>query len=336
MKIGKFDTSEKALIVAEIGNNHEGDFELAKDMIDAAAEAGADAVKFQTFRTENYVSKFDAQRFAKLKSYELTFNQFEKLSIHAKGHDLLFLSTPFDLASADALSHFVDGIKIASGDNNFYPLINKVSGYYLPTILSLGLLGIEGVKKTLKILTANWSSNMIKDKLAVLHCVCSYPVPENEANLLALLQLKDQLDCTIGYSDHVKGNEAAFLSIALGARVVEKHFTLTHNFSDFRDHQLSADVTEMTELVKRIRAAEAMLGSNWKKTEKCEEALTQAVRRSIIVTKNLKKGDVISMEDLSWVRPAGGIAPGNENLLLGKCLKKDLSEGEQIKEHDVE
>ena len=336
MKIDNFDTDKKVLVIAEIGNNHEGDFGLAKEMIEAASETGADAVKFQTFQTENYISKIDAHRFTKLKSFELSFYQFEKLSIHAKELDLLFISTPFDLASADALSHFVDGIKIASGDNNFYPLIEKISGYGLPTLLSLGLLGIEDVKKTVKLLTENWSKDMIKERLAVLHCVCSYPVPENEANLMALLQLQNEVDCTVGYSDHVTGNDAALLSVALGARLVEKHFTLDHNFSDFRDHQLSADVTEMRGLVKRIRAAEAMFGTNWKKTEKCEEAIALAIRRSVIVNRNLKTGDVISMEDLSWVRPAGGIAPGNENLILGKCLNKDISEGERINEEDVE
>ena len=336
MKIDNFDTDKKVLIIAEIGNNHEGDFGLAKEMIEAASETGADAVKFQTFQTKNYVSKFDTQRFAKIKTFELSFNQFEKLSIHAKELGLLFISTPFDLASADALSHFVDGIKIASGDNNFYPLIEKISGFGLATLLSLGLLGIKDVKKTVKILTENWSKDMIKERLAVLHCVCSYPVPENEANLMALRQLKSEVDCTVGYSDHVTGNDAALLSVALGARLVEKHFTLNHNFSDFRDHQLSADVSEMRDLVKRIRAAEAMFGTNWKKTERCEEATLSAVRRSVIVNKNLKKGEVINMVDLSWVRPAGGIAPGNENLILGKCLNKDLFEGERINEEDVE
>ncbi len=336
MKIGKFDTKDKVLIIAEIGNNHEGDFELAKDMIDAAAEAGADAVKFQTFETENYVSKLDAQRFAKLKSFELSFNQFEELSIYAKKQKLLFLSTPFDLASADALSHFVDGIKIASGDNNFYPLIEKISRYELPTILSLGLLGIKDVKKTVNFLTKDWSADEINHHLAVLHCVCSYPVPKNEANLLAIQHLQTELDCTVGYSDHVIGKEAAVLSVALGARIVEKHFTLDHNFSDFRDHQLSADVTEMTELVQRIRAAEVMLGQNCKKTEKCEDALTSVIRRSIIVNKNLKKGDVIKMTNLSWVRPAGGIAPGDEGVVLGKFLKKDLNKGDMLKEQDLE
>ena len=336
MKIGNFDTTKKVLIIAEIGNNHEGDFELAKEMIDAAAETGADAVKFQTFETENYVSKIDIQRFVKLKSFELSFKQFEQLSTHAKELDLLFLSTPFDLASADALSHFVDGIKIASGDNNFYPLIENISRYKLPTILSLGLLGIKDVKKTVNFLTQEWSDDEIIDCLAVLHCVCSYPVPKDEANLLAIQHLHEELDCTVGYSDHVIGNEAAVLSVALGARIVEKHFTLDHNFSDFRDHQLSADVTEMTELVQRIRATEAMLGHNFKKTEKCEDSLTSVVRRSIIVNKNLKKGDVIKLKDLSWVRPAGGIVPGDESLILGKFLNKDLTKGDMVKEQDLE
>jgi sialic acid synthase SpsE len=336
MKIGNFDTAEKVLIIAEIGNNHEGDFELAKDMIDAAAEAGADAVKFQTFDTENYVSKIDTQRFVKLKSFELSLKQFEQLAIHAKELDLLFLSTPFDLASADDLSNFVDGIKIASGDNNFYPLIENISRYKLPTILSLGLLGIKGVKKAVNFLTKEWSDDEINECLAVLHCVCSYPVPKDEANLLAIQHLQQELNCTVGYSDHVIGNEAAVLSVALGARIVEKHFTLDHNFSDFRDHQLSADVAEMTELVQRIRVAEIMLGQNCKKTEKCEDALTSGVRRSIIVNKNIRKGDVIKLTDLSWVRPAGGIAPGDESLILGKFLKKDLTKGDVVKEKDLE
>ena len=336
MKIGNFDTKHKVLVIAEIGNNHEGDFELAKDMIDAAAEAGADAVKFQTFDTENYVSKIDTQRFVKLKSFELSLKQFEQLAIHAKELDLLFLSTPFDLASADDLSNFVDGIKIASGDNNFYPLIENISRYKLPTILSLGLLGIKGVKKAVNFITKEWSDDEINECLAVLHCVCSYPVPKDEANLLAIQHLQQELNCTVGYSDHVIGNEAAVLSVALGARIVEKHFTLDHNFSDFRDHQLSADVAEMTELVQRIRVAEIMLGQNCKKTEKCEDALTSGVRRSIIVNKNIRKGDVIKLTDLSWVRPAGGIAPGDESLILGKFLKKDLTKGDVVKEKDLE
>jgi N,N'-diacetyllegionaminate synthase len=336
LKIGDFNTEEKVMVVAEIGNNHEGDFDLAQKMVEKAAETGVDAVKFQTFKTKHYVSKANPERFAKLKSFELTYEQFEKLSIQARDLGLLFISTPFDLESADAIRHFVDGIKIASGDNNFYPLIEKISEYNLPTLVSLGLLGINDVKKTIEVLSQDWIEEACKDRLAVLHCVCSYPVPEDEANLLAIQHLQAELDCTVGYSDHVIGNEAALLSVALGARIVEKHFTLDHNFSDFRDHQLSADISQMKELVQRIRASEKMLGDPRKKREDCEEALAPNVRRSVIVNRDMNKGDRITIEDLSWVRPAGGIAPGNENLLLGKYLRNDLSAGDLINQQDLD
>lgn len=336
MKIGDFNTDDKVLIIAEIGNNHEGDFEVAKKMVENAALSGVDAVKFQTFKTERYVSKNNLERFSKLKSFELSYSQFAELAHQAKQLGLLFLSTPFDLESADAISHFVDGIKIASGDNNFYPLIEKVACLNLPTILSLGLLEIEEVKKTVRVLTSNWGNKMISEHLAVLHCVCSYPVPEEEANLKALQQLQSELKCTVGYSDHVLGNQAALLSIALGARIVEKHFTLDKNLSDFRDHQMSADLEEMTSLVQSIRSAESMLGGQCKRMENCEKSLVSAVRRSIVITKDAPRGKTIEMADLSWVRPAGGIAPGNECLVLGKTLKKDLSAGEQITLDDLD
>jgi len=335
MKIGEFDTDKKVLIIAEIGNNHEGDFNIACEMIEAAAEAGADAVKFQTFKTEHYVSKENLERYSRLKSFELSFNDFEKLSVKAKELGLLFLSTPFDLFSADALSNFVDGMKISSGDNNFYPLIEKVSEFNLPTILSLGLLGIDDIKTSLTAFTTSWDIDLIKEKLAILHCVCSYPVPDNEANLGALLELKRKFDCTIGYSDHVMGNTAALLSVALGARIVEKHFTLDNNFSDFRDHQMSADFEQMKTLTKDIRSAEALIGNHSKQTEKCEIPQSNAVRRSIVLAKNMQKGDCVTLQDITWVRPGGGIPPGNENLIIGKILKKDLSAGIQIKQEHL-
>ena len=332
MKIGEFDTDKKVLIIAEIGNNHEGDFNVACEMIEAAAEAGADAVKFQTFKTEHYVSKDNLERFSRLKSFELSFNEFERLSVKAKELGLLFISTPFDLFSADALSHFVDGIKISSGDNNFYPLIQKISEFNLPTILSLGLLGIDDIQSILSTFTNNWEIDFLKVNLAILHCVCSYPVPDNEANLGALLELQHEFDCTIGYSDHVMGNKAALLSVALGARIVEKHFTLDNSYSDFRDHQLSADFEQMKALVNDIRLAEALIGDHSKQTEKCEVPLTNAVRRSIVLARDMQKGESLTLQDITWVRPGGGIPPGHENSIIGKILKKNLPAGIQIKQ----
>lgn len=335
MKIKNFDTDNKVLIIAEIGNNHEGDFNVACEMIEAAAEAGADAVKFQTFKTEHYVSKENLERFTRLQSFELTFNEFDRLSVKAKELGLLFLSTPFDLSSADALSHFVDGIKISSGDNNFYPLIQKVSEFNLPTILSLGLLGIDDIKFSLSIFTNNWETDFLKENLAILHCVCSYPVPYKEANLGALIQLKREFDCTVGYSDHVMGNTAALLSVALGARIVEKHFTLDNNYSDFRDHQLSADFEQLKTLVHDIRSAETLIGNHSKQTEKCEIPQSNAVRRSVVLAKNMQKGDRVTLQDITWVRPGGGIPPGHENSIIGKILKEDLPAGIQIKQEHL-
>ena len=336
MKIGNFDTDKKVLIIAEIGNNHEGDFELAKEMIDAAAEAGADAVKFQTFRTEHYINKLEKQRFSRLKSFELDFFQFEKLSNLAKQHGLFFISTPFDLGSAKALSNFVDVLKISSSDNTFFPLIETITGYNLPVILSTGILDLTGIQKTVGIFKKAWSRDFVEKNLAILHCVCSYPVPLKEANLLAIKSLQEEYTFSIGYSDHVIGNDAAIISVALGARVVEKHFTLDHNLSDFHDHKISANIPEMKDLVSRIRNAEAMLGDGLKKAETCETKIVDLVRRSIVVNRDMIAGECIKLEDLSWVRPAGGIAPGNEDLIIGKFLKKDLSSGDQINELDLE
>ena len=336
MKIGNFDTEKKVLIIAEIGNNHEGDFELAKEMIDAAAEAGADAVKFQTFRTEHYINKLEQQRFSRLKRFELDFFQFEMLSKLAKEHGLFFISTPFDLGSAKALSNFVDVLKISSSDNNFFPLIEKITEYKLPVILSTGLLDLTGIQKTVGIFEKAWSRDFVEKNLALLHCVCSYPVPIKEANLLAIKSLQEEYTFSIGYSDHVIGNDAAIISVALGARVVEKHFTLDHNLSDFHDHKISANIPEMKDLVSRIRNAEALLGDGLKKAETCETKIVDLVRRSIVVNRDMVAGECVKLEDLTWVRPAGGIPPGNEDLIVGKFLKKDLSSGDQINELDME
>ena len=335
MKIGNFDTSEKVLIIAEIGNNHEGDFELAKEMIRHAAEAGVDAVKFQTFKTEDYISKLDAKRFSRIKSFELSHNQFEELSNYSNELDLLFISTPFVLASADALSQFADALKVASGDNNFFPLLKKIAGFDLPIILSTGLLETKEIRKTVQVFEQAWPIPSLKNRLALLHCVCSYPVPQDQANLFAIKNLISEFEYTVGYSDHVMGNQAAVLAVALGSRIIEKHFTLNHHLSDFRDHQLSANPKEMKDLVLQIRSAETMLGDGFKKAENCETDLVNLVRRSAIVNKGMKKGSCISSHDISWVRPAGGIAPGDEHVMVGKRLNKDLQAGDHINKHDI-
>lgn len=336
MIINSFNTDEEVFVIAEIGNNHEGNFDLACEMIRLAAATGVNAVKFQTFKTELYVHKSQEERRKKLRGFELTFDQFTQLSEVAREEGVLFLSTPFDLESAAFLNSIVPAYKISSGDNNFYPLIEEVAGTGKPIILSSGLANISDLQYATALIRKKWSSAGIASDLAVLHCITNYPVADEDANLWAINDIKDKIDCTVGYSDHTMGIEACLLSVALGARIVEKHFTIDKNYSDFRDHQLSADPEEMKLLVEKIRQAEKMLGSATKKMIAAEEGLEEAVRRSAVLKRNLKAGESVRFSDLAWVRPKGGLAPGDESLVLGKKLKMDMEEGDFITQNDLE
>jgi len=253
MKIKDINIRDKVLIIAEIGNNHEGSYSLAEDMIGLAEESGADAVKFQTFQTEHYLSVNDKERYKRLKSFELTFNEFEKLSNIAKELGILFISTPFDLESALFLNSIVDAMKISSGDNTFYPLIQSVAETGKPIIMSTGLVDIQQIMKSKTLIENIWAEKDIVQDLAILHCVSAYPVEAQYANLRAIQSLRESLDCTVGLSDHTIGTTSAIVSVALGARIIEKHFTIDKHFSDFRDHQISCDPQDMKQLVQSVR-----------------------------------------------------------------------------------
>jgi N,N'-diacetyllegionaminate synthase len=326
MKIGPFDISKKVLIVAEVGNNHEGNVENAKRMISLAAKAGADAVKFQTFQTQFFVSSSDGARFARLKSFELTFDQFRELNRVASDEGILFLSTPLDIESARFLNSFVSAFKIASGDNNFYPLLKEVAGFGKPIVLSRGLADFEELRRAVSFI----ESVKANPQLALMHCVTRYPVEPHEANLLAIRQMQKEFKYTVGYSDHLTGIEASVAAAALGARIIEKHFTVDKNFSSFRDHALSADPDDMSQMVKRIREVEVLLGSGTTGMQESEKSMVPLVRRSIAARKDLAQGSVVNMEDLTWLRPSGGLNPGQENLVIGKKLKRTVKFGEAI------
>jgi sialic acid synthase SpsE len=333
MQIGSFDTDEKVLIIAEIGNNHEGDFGLAQGLVKQAAECGADAVKFQTFVTEHFVSRKDKERFQRLKSFELPGEQFVALSELAHSLGLLFVSTPLDLGSADLLEPIVDAFKIASSDNNFYPLIERVARTDKPIIISTGLADEEQVARTIRAVEKHRPE---KKTLALLHCVTAYPVPSDQINLEAIRHLSRRQDVTVGYSDHALGIEAAVLSVAMGARVIEKHFTLDKNYSEFRDHKISADPTDMRELVRQVGQASSMLGRASKSIQPIEEPVRVSVRRSIVAGRSLPEGHKIEWRDLMWIRPGGGLAPGEEQHLIGKKLRHPVDFGEQLTVSDVE
>tara|TARA_B100001971_G_scaffold142779_1_gene131942 strand:+ start:78 stop:1082 length:1005 start_codon:yes stop_codon:yes gene_type:complete len=334
MKIGNFDTDEKVLIIAEIGNNHEGSYTLAEEMIGLAAEAEADAVKFQTIVPERLVSSRQKERIAQLKRFQLTYQEFEKLADVATNEKVLFLSTPFDIDSAQFLNDLVPAFKIASGDNNFFPLLEVIAQTGKPTILSTGFMDIADVKKSVDFIRNIWNENNFDQELALLHCVSTYPTPPEQANLLAIKELQSIVQ-TVGYSDHTLGIEAAVLSVALGARIIEKHFTIDKNYSDFYDHKLSANSQEMKELVVAVRAASEYLRSGSKILQEGEKKVIESTRRSIVAMNDLSAGTKISMDDLDWVRPGGGLSPGEEEKIVGKSLLKDKKRGDLITLADI-
>ena len=337
MRIGSHDTAKRVFIIAEVGNNHEGDFGRAREMVTTAAEAGADAVKFQTITPERLVSALQTERIAQLTRFCLSYDQFADLAQAAGKAGVLFLSTPFDLDAVRFLVPLVPAFKIASPDNTFFPLIKAVAATGKPVLLSAGLCDEPELAQSVAFLKQAWSVGEtadVSDRLALLHCVSAYPTPDDQAGLRAILRLAEH-GVTPGYSDHTLGIDAAVLSVALGARIVEKHFTLDKTREGFRDHRLSADPTDFAALVRRIRQAEAMLGAPRVCCAPCEESGRVAYRRSIVAFADLPAGTVLEPGHLDWVRPGGGLAPGQEKALLGRSLSLAKLRGEQVLAEDL-
>lgn len=332
MKINNIDTSNKIFIVAEIGNNHEGQIKSAFKMIDKAKDAGADAVKFQTFIPELFSSNIDKDRFSRLQSFQFSHSQFEELSEYAKEKGIIFFATPLDLKSATFLKKISPIFKIASGDNNFIPLINKILDFKGPLIISTGLLDINDLKRLHNHINKYSKIKYDRNNLAFLHCVSSYPVPPNQANLKVINTLENNFkNVTIGYSDHTIGPDACIMAASLGARIIEKHFTLDNNFSDFRDHKLSSNPLEFKYMVEKIRANEKLFGDGDKKIQQCEKDLLIVARRSLSSNKDLQKGDILNESHLIWIRPGDGIKIGDEARFLGKKLNTNIKKGEILK-----
>lgn len=271
MTIGEFDTAERIFIIAEAGNCHEGDVGRAREMIYQAKAAGADAIKFQTIVPERLVSADQAERLGRLRQWQLSYHQFQDLAYLAAQVDITFLSTPFDVESAQFLAPLVPAFKIASGDITFVPLLRTVAALGHPVLLSTGGSTLAEVQRSL--------AELPGVSVCLLHCVVGYPTPLEQINLQRITLLAS-LRSWVGFSDHTLGLAAPVAAAALGARVIEKHFTLDHHLSDFRDHQLAVDPDELTELVRRIREVETMLGTPGVETSPIEHGVVAAIRRS--------------------------------------------------------
>ena len=328
---------KKTLIIAEIGNNHEGSFVLAKKLIDKAKECGVNAVKFQTFIPSLFYSnETDKKRMMQLKKFSLSFEQFRKLSVYAKTKDLIFFSTPLDYESAKFLNKIQKIFKISSSDNNYFHLIEKIAHFDKDIIISTGLSDIKLLKTIDKIVSQIWKKNKIKKKLAFTHCVSSYPTNFKDTNLGAIKVLKKQFPSRIiGYSDHTIGIDACIVAAAFGAKIIEKHFTLDNNYSKFRDHKLSANPNEMKMLVDRIRSLDQMKNFSSKKPLNCEKDVMKTCRRYFAASSDLRKGSIIRKNDIIGLRSSKGISVSLPQKILNRKIKKNLLFREIINKTDL-
>lgn len=336
MNIGSVDTGKRIALVAEIGNNHEGSFDLAQEMIGRAAEAGADAVKLQTLIPEYFVSLRDKERLDTMRRFALSLADTEKLIQDASIEGIYVFSTPLDLVSLAALLPLVKTIKVASGDITFTPLIEAVASSGLDTIISTGASTLVEVDTAVGILDSIWAQEGMAPSLGILHCVSSYPAPPSSVNLRAISTLAATFPrATIGYSDHTIGVEAAVLAAAAGARIIEKHFTLDKDFSDFRDHSLSADAQDLRDLRDRLDQVELLLGRGEKSPDESEIAVIPTIRRSLTVARDLPVGHTLEGTDLQCLRPEGGLPPSALSSTAGRRLVVEKRAGEALFESDL-
>lgn len=327
---------EPCFIIAEAGVNHNGDINLAKKLIENAKDARADAVKFQTFKAENVVikkaEKADYQKTTKeesqyeiLKKLEFTEEDFRELSYYAKEKDILFLSSPFDKESVDLLYELdVPAFKVGSGEITNFPLLRYIARKEKPIILSTGMSTLGEVEEAL-----NAIRNEGVDDIILLHCVSNYPTRIEDVNLSVMETLKQAFKLPVGFSDHTLGITATIAAVALGAAVIEKHFTLDRNLPG-PDHKASLEPDELKEMVKAIRDVEKALGDGVKRPTRDEEEIKKVARRSIVAKIAIPKGTIITEDMLDVKRPGTGIEPKYMERVIGRMAKVSIRFGEQI------
>lgn len=329
------------LIIAEAGVNHNGSLEIAKRLVDEASSAGVDIIKFQTFKAEKLVSKAAKQaeyqkknigkgeetQYAMLKKLELSNEQHEELIAYCKSKNIRFFSTAFDMDSIDYLHSLDLGLwKIPSGEITNYPYLKKIASYKEPVILSTGMCELSDIENAINVLVANGVS---KDIITVLHCNTEYPTPMKDVNLKAMLEIKEKFGVKIGYSDHTEGIEVPIAAVALGATVIEKHFTLDKNMEG-PDHKASLEPYELKAMVKSIRNIEQALGIGHKTVSDSERKNIEIARKSIVAAKDIKEGEIFTEENLSVKRPGNGISPMEWENVIGKVAKRNFQEEELI------
>ena len=333
-------SANKVFIIAEAGVNHNGSIELAYKLIDIAVEAGADAVKFQTFKAENLVTKSadkaDYQKqttdesesqFEMIKKLELDFDIHKKLINYCKEKDIMFLSTPFDHESIDLLNELqLQIFKIPSGEITNLPYLRHIGSLGKRVVLSTGMSTLQEVDDALNVLTGAGTK---KENITVLHANTMYPTPFEDVNLNAMLTIQQECGVTVGYSDHTLGIEVDIAAVAMGASIIEKHFTLDKTM-DGPDHQASLEPKELKAMVSAIRNIEKALGGNGKKPSPSEGINIDIVRKSIVATKTIKKGELLSDDNISTKRPGTGLSPMKWDEVIGTVASKNYQSDELI------
>ena len=324
-------------IIAEAGVNHNGDINLAYQLVDAAKAAGVDCIKFQTFKSENLVShtaqKAEYQKAATgdssqqdmLKQLELSFGEFVSLKEYCDRKGICFLSTPFDFESIEFLNSIeMPFWKIPSGEVTNYPYLVALAKTGKPVVMSTGMCEMREIEDAIAVLRENGASD-----IKLLHCNTEYPTPYEDVNLKAMKTLRDAFGVEVGYSDHTKGIEVPIAAVAMGASVIEKHFTLDRNMEG-PDHKASLEPQELKEMVDSIRHIEAALGSGDKRPSPSEKKNMAVARKSIVAAARIKAGDILTEENITVKRPGNGICPMRWKEVLGTRAVRDFEEDELI------
>lgn len=329
------------LIIAEAGVNHNGSMEIAKQLVDAAVEAGVDIIKFQTFKAEKLVSKTAKQaeyqkknigdgndsQYEMLKKLELSEENHEELMAYCKEKGIRFWSTAFDFESMDYLHSLGLGLwKIPSGEITNYPFIRKIASYGEDVIMSTGMCEMMDIQNAMDVLLRY---GIRKEQITLLHCNTQYPTPYQDVNLNAMASIKHEFEIQVGYSDHTSGIEVPIAAVALGAKVIEKHFTIDRNLPG-PDHKASLEPHELKAMVNAIRHIEQALGDGVKKVSDSEKANISVARKSIVAACVIKKGELLTEENLTVKRPGTGLSPMLWDEVIGTVAIKDYEEEDLI------
>lgn len=326
------------IIIAEAGVNHNGDMRLAKKMIEKAKDAGADYIKFQTFIPAQLVSKnaekadyqkattgSDKNQLQMLEDLSLTFDDFKELQKYSGKIGIGFISTPFDLESIDFLESLnMDFWKVPSGEITNLPYLEKIGKTGRKVVLSTGMCEMDEIKDAIKVLEENGTND-----ITVLQCNTEYPTPYEDVNLLAMNDIKTQTGKVVGYSDHTKGIQVPIAAVALGAQVIEKHFTLDKSMEG-PDHKASLEPEELKEMVWNIRTIEKSLGSGIKRRSYSEQKNIKVARKSIVAKESINKGELFTEDNITTKRPGTGISPMKWNDVIGQKAKKDFAKDDLI------